>query len=141
MSGCHPMKKLPDILDEDVSPMVKQIQTLQERCHYLQEELEKLTLGTASDSVSFNERLDKLESKTMFMIGIEQHMKRDRWITQQIDRLDSVINSLSQKKPHKCPVCDGTRFSEVQIWNRHTNEIKKELGSCISCEGKGILWN
>lgn len=46
-----------------------------------------------------------------------------------------------QKKPHKCPVCDGSskihtglKFEEI-----YGTDLKTVI-SCHSCEGKGIVW-
>jgi len=60
-------------------------------------------------------------------------------LEERIKKLESNKNEdllyyiISNKKPHKCPNCYGRGFKEdMHILHRE---------ECISCEGKGILWN
>ena len=111
-----------------------------------------------------NERLDKLESKTMIMIDIEEHLKQISWVHQQINRLDTIISSLvdkiadianycykEKKTPHKCPVCEGIGSNKPELratmQSMSIDGVQCKAGesvffkaSCRSCEGKGVLW-
>lgn len=92
-----------------------------------------------------NERLDKLESKTMIMIDIQEHMKQSQWVYQQIERLDNCFSSVGQscKIPHRCPACDGTGKDKSRLVAQpYDQEIKVLVNpDCHACEGKGVLWN
>lgn len=73
-------------------------------------------------------RMDELEYKIH---------KLDRLIMPQINGINARIRSLeitdenNNKKPHKCPVCEGTR---------HCSSESGLSWQCESCEGKGIVW-
>jgi hypothetical protein len=85
---------------------------------------------------SIHKRIDETQH------GID-HMKendfnRNAHYLSQFDRLETEINTVRAlgsrayhtKKPHKCPVCDGSMYVE-----------SLGIGSkCHSCEGKGVLW-
>lgn len=90
-------------------------------------------------------RIEKLESKTMLMIDIEENLKQWKWVHEQINRLDMINNG--HKKPHKCPVCDGCgKFYSQPTNNIYEKlvDVKDEQGrivkNCYPCQGKGILW-
>jgi len=42
------------------------------------------------------------------------------------------------KKPHKCPVCEGMRTHKKMLM--HADQMVWVEDNCICCEGKGIVW-
>lgn len=80
---------------------------------------------------------------------IELFTKGDLKLESEIDALATEINtvralgsrSFHPKKPHKCPVCDGSGNHPDQS-PRLGCKVFIETGIyvCISCEGKGIIW-
>lgn len=73
-------------------------------------------------------------------------------ILAQLEELEtqvSIIRALGcrpyvkDKKPYKCPVCDGVGhlYRSENKDNMFTNfEFYREHASCHACEGKGIVW-
>lgn len=107
---------------EDASPMVKKIQELEIKLdnlidlfnHY-QEDNGSWKLGVKGDIVSLNQ---------CYLELVERIKEIDDWKKGLM--LISVMR-FPDKKPHRCPICDGTSFC-------------KEGMDCKACEGKGIVW-
>lgn len=68
---------------------------------------------------SANGRIDKLETDFKEKLDIDYK----KWV--------QYFNEVYPKRsPHKCPVCNG-----LGCWERNDG-----VASCITCEGKGIVW-
>ncbi len=67
----------------------------------------------------------------------DRHVRQideNRKSSQRIDDIETLIDvraENNEKKPHKCPVCDG----KGQWFEEPSNKYH-----CNSCEGKGIVW-
>ncbi len=48
-----------------------------------------------------------------------------------------LINGGYERKPHKCPVCEGEPLKE---WHEN-NGLARKIHICVSCDGKGIVWD
>lgn len=69
-------------------------------------------------------------------------------LTERIDKLEQsiletrilFINQLgNDKKPHKCPVCEGSCMRPNPLNSIENAKMPVNL-DCIVCEGKGIVW-
>lgn len=86
---------------------------------------------------------EKLESSKLSQ---ELDPKFWSYVTERLDNLESelmIVRALGScashtKKPHKCPVCDGVGFINC-LTNPIIKWVEKNV-KCISCEGKGIVW-
>jgi hypothetical protein len=89
-------------------------------------------------------KIDELElwTKKHEKEGVEygnEFEEINKKITQQLSEINFSINHIlcdldtgyRNKKPHKCPVCDGIGGTKV------SGTIDEE---CHACEGKGIVW-
>lgn len=111
-----------DVLSKPVSPMVENIQKLWERVIELEDFRRQQTDWC----------LDKQELLRI----IDSRLDSIELITIQLP----IPTKLVEKKPHKCPVCDG--LGEFEL---HSAEDIIKAGGvrfpvCNACEGKGIVW-
>lgn len=67
---------------------------------------------------------DRILIEDRFRILLHQH---EHIVNMLDDIFDIKMNQLSMKMPHRCPVCNGSRFEESGIL-------------CNPCDGKGIVW-
>ncbi len=58
-------------------------------------------------------------------------------LDKKIDELDLIPNP--ERKPHKCPVCEG-RKTHVSLATNKAGDKAFVEENCICCEGKGIIW-
>ena len=58
------------------------------------------------------------------------------------DRINENFQFEEYKRPHKCPVCDGTGKDRTRLtcdtFGPGTHKL--EHSNCNACEGKGIVW-
>jgi DnaJ-class molecular chaperone len=72
--------------------------------------------------------------------------ERNKKITNQLSQMNISLNYIlsdlevgyRNKKPHKCPVCDGAGMTNC-LTNSFIKYDEKNV-ICKSCEGKGIVW-
>lgn len=51
---------------------------------------------------------------------------------------------MPEKKPYKCPVCEGSGAVHISLYHKGTVEklpLENERESCRTCDGKGIVWS
>lgn len=109
-----------------------------------------------------NYRFDELEEKIK---SLQEHKIRqideNRKISVRVDELNDEIHEIDAnvqtlmdfmesiqssyfKKPHKCPICLGIGKITIQnqpIFEKGGKYINTDSkNTCISCEGKGIVW-
>lgn len=123
MSGCHVIN-YENISEEDYKKLSEQIKELETKLN-----IEK------------NKNLSELEQNKL-----KHQLDPQVWkfVTERLDKLETEINVLrylrsiehDPKKPHKCPVCEGSERYKFTP-SRGDSEITIE---CKSCEGKGIVW-
>jgi hypothetical protein len=99
------------------------------------EKLESWLYGDG-DISALNGRMSNLEKNNEF----DDHQRKR--LEDKINYLEELIYDVkaklreSDKKPHRCPICDGRGFYESMV--------PKEPGrldfTCKTCEGKGIVW-
>ena len=79
---------------------------------------------------SINNRLNEIYKSNAKVDKVLEH------ILDRIEHLETVVGEVElqsyDKKPHKCPACDG--FG-VKLQCDH-----ELLYACRACEGKGIVW-
>ncbi len=68
------------------------------------------------------------------LCGLEKRIcdlenKFDYWFDNGIKRIVKLENSNQSKIPHRCPICDGLGKATLFVH-----------GTCLVCEGKGIVW-
>ena len=57
---------------------------------------------------------------------------------EQLEKIEDMERQIySNKKPHKCPVCEGEGKKKIKYLSDGRPLI---VIDCISCEGKGIVW-
>lgn len=56
---------------------------------------------------------------------------------EEIKEFHALQGKQSTKNPHKCPVCEGSRYINQRL-NSMVNGVDKD--KCVACEGKGIVW-
>lgn len=115
MSGCHPMGMGCICSCHDLTPRVDKLEDLMKV-------LEKSIY-----------QMDSYECDSRVLIA----QLRNDFSELKKEILETRIQFINQlgndKKPHKCPVCDGRRC---------VPEINNppHLDVCLPCEGKGIVW-
>ena len=72
------------------------------------------------------QRIEKLEST--YQSDFEKTLE----VLGRLDDIDKLVNGNSYRRPHKCPICQGTGL----FYNFSTLVNEK----CKSCEGKCIVW-
>jgi len=139
--------------DKPVSPMVEQIQRLEERINKI--ESDKVSCNVTSNLNSkidrnyslLCERIEKLEQyysdwKKMPKFNLKELIDMNNEYKNKIENLEKRIEEISgfchrnwkhNHQPHKCPVCEGLGLR---------NDKSKVFvdSACKSCEGKGIIW-
>lgn len=127
MSGCHPTESIDDIREEeDVSPMVKKIQELENILNSFkqlfndyQEDNGSWKLGVKGDIVSLNDivmelekRISLTESDMNFVPSFDAIIELQQSyqglsceIRDLQEKMRDVISSIRIKYPHKCPSC------------------------------------
>lgn len=127
------LKLSPAYLQDSVSELKEKIKTLD----LLWESHEK-HVG------QFEVLCEKVEKLEQFIHG--EHSKSP-WQTEVENKLKSLETTLNivrsfggrplpSKKPHTCPVCDGTGENERFI----LASMPPKRPECKCCEGKGIIW-
>lgn len=111
------------------------------------------------------ERLDDLENLSTEKRLLELEKKIESLLAWKTVHLEDVLTQRFNKKPNKCPACDGAAFHNIrqnpliQIAHEcirecsicsshakhcsHCTEIAnaiKEMEKCKSCKGEGIVW-
>ena len=111
---------------------------------YKVEELEKHSFNHSTKIVSHNEslkildeRLKKLEQLNKPFVNYDDIQEIHRILKEHY----KLIFHRKDKKPHKCPVCEGRMFHTIahSYYGKLTNDELKEF-KCLTCEGKGIVW-
>ena len=92
------------------------------------------------ERVEFVERA--LENYREYKTGIEDLGTDVMYIKERLTKIESHFSGdyqliASKLMPHKCPICEGTGERE---WYENGG-VYRRIQKCISCEGKGILWN
>lgn len=142
MSGCHK----PDCLSQCCKDLLNKIGELSMKVNEMASSLrtfEKERVNPKFEEVrtqmeKHGDIIDSLVSDSCRLNDIplkvshlEQKMKDIEWL--HVDDEDGGMkNCVSNKKPHKCPACDGEGF------RLETEKFCEHL--CVSCEGKGIVW-
>ena len=90
----------------------------------LREKIEGIYVSTQFDIDRITGEIDKLKLEI-------KEIKRFQDITH--------LEYKSNKKPHKCPVCDGKVLNEIKIQRTESGRDKLVL-ECHACEGRGIVW-
>lgn len=103
------------------------------------------------EKISAEKRLIALEEK---IINLQLNHIDKMWVAinsiiKNIHRIDEVLKK--DKKPYKCPVCDGARYGKQELrasfQSMSVDGIQVKEGdsfyfkpTCTACEGKGIVW-
>lgn len=102
-------------------------------CHNPDSLLHDLNHGLAKCFERVEKLEDKLEEESD---NIEQHAEFINNIYKKINKLEREIQNMGtaisikyDKKPHKCPVCEGMG-----------GFLSTEPNMCPACDGKGIVW-
>lgn len=115
-------------LEKPVSPMVEQMQRLEERIKELED-------WTRTDEEVIYARIKELTDHKNYQTD------ENRKISRHVDELEKsfkvVLQFQENKKPHKCPVCNGKCSTTLKELTCGTPFI---VMPCSSCEGKGIVW-
>lgn len=142
MSGCH-TQKLPSCkhgfvdhcneCDNPVSPIIQQMQKLEERICCLELELK---------AKEFKADMNKDERWMECLAGVEKSFnqrleKSEKTIEELVTKIANIANYCYRQKkaPHSCPVCQG----KGNILNIHPNDMYFRQ-DCRACDAKGILW-
>jgi hypothetical protein len=108
-------EKLEKFHDEFKNILKEDIEEYQEIHEAIENRLTKLESSKLTQEldpkvwVHIHERLDRVESKTMLMIDVEENLKQWRWVHEQIARLDLVIKA----KEFGVQMEEGNRYMEV----------------------------
>lgn len=176
--------------EQDVSPMVKQIQELEKELKEVKETVNSIDgdmnfvstfesirilearLKEISDWMIekqelfryLDERIEKLEARTLLMVDVAEDMRQWKWVHEQISRLDLVISSIESKsnitimndllqrieklETHKNYQIDENRkisrhFDEIEEITKRITEDDMKAGrrphKCPVCEGYGMV--
>lgn len=96
----------------------------------------KCNACTESLPLSMNERVVRLEAHLNYQID------ENRKVSLRIDELKCTLNlhasaiAYKDKKPHKCPVCDG---KGKKLFGK-SGCVAGFEENCYPCQGKGIVW-
>lgn len=98
----------------------------------------------------YKEAIDKLYER-IAQLEMDRNSQKEK-----IDKLEAKINIMSAlvsrdshlKKPHRCPVCEGTQrdyFDALYPFSEYPPETKldhegRHYYDCRACEAKGIVW-
>lgn len=154
--ACSPLgipNYIPDpyIIDKPVSPMVEQMQRLEDRIIALEKQVDIHNRGLFNDMhYQYAEDIRKLK------IEGDTHCSSIVCLERKVEKLESsklaeefnpevwlhknALPYLESKKPHKCPSCDGYGEWELTSMEETIANGNKKFKPCKACEGKGILW-
>lgn len=136
------------------------IQTVLEENNIKQEQIDELYENDFDERISgienieIEQRLIKLEK---YSYAHEEYLKRidkialcnpdktlanQKFLNEKLAALEQLFYDEKEKfrnqdrKPHKCPVCDGSGFlGDVLLLS-----LPPTFAECKTCEGKGIIW-
>jgi len=98
----------------------------------------------------YHERLEEweeqLKSLTLKVNEIEDYVKMEDRVTVsdvliRLTKLEYAFDELKNKKPYKCPACDGKGYHHIyngMLLPTIPAQFPKE--NCKACNGKGIVW-
>ncbi len=96
--------------------------------------LEKSREAHSRSNKDIFERIEKLESNHTNQLSPLAYLN----LKEKIEKLEQLFYDEKEKfrnqdkKPHKCPVCDGTKFV-------YAIDIMKNI-ECNACKGASIVW-
>lgn len=99
--------------------------SLESRIDLIEQVVTSLDRSLDDYMIVHNQRYDKFK-------------KRIDELEEKIKRLESLTGH--DKKPQKCPVCEGKGRSFYTIFEQGTLYSSYREKTCLSCEGKGIVW-
>lgn len=120
-----------------------QIEALAERIKSLENQTTKDAVYNQNCFHGFLDKIKNLEEHKNYQID------ENRKVSKRLDEIDKqiietriqFINQIgNEKRPHTCPVCNGTGELELQSIEETINNDNKRFKTCHSCEGKGVLW-
>jgi DnaJ-class molecular chaperone len=90
----------------------------------------------------FNDRVERLEIQNNYQVDenrktsrrIDQLEKITESLEQKYNHTQERIKELKDKKPHMCPVCEGSGSRDIGI------ELVSIMAECNACDGEGIVW-
>lgn len=133
------ISKLDNAIDQVKDELSKEIAFIEARmnqpkdCH--------LTFDVQNLEKQIKEISKALENYREYKIDIEDLGTDVMYLKQSLKKLNQDSEVHPKKKPHKCPVCDGSGNHDDQTPRLmvlvHT---KTGIICCNSCEGKGIVW-
>ena len=111
---------------EDSSPMVKQMQVLEQNIQYAHDRICVLEQKIEDDDCQTFEIIESIGE-----------------LAKKVDdqKLENHISDAGKKVPNKCIICDGT--------GKHPDQTKRLLEKvftktgiycCNACDGSGVLW-
>lgn len=151
--------KLSQELDPKVWAYVhERINKIESNVSHLDINVAMLNLkASKNEDNNLTERIENIEKQ---LRSLEDHKNRqideNRKISHKVEGLEISISvnksdvsyahrkidemENSNKKPHKCPVCEGCGNDKgTQVQNPNYQFCMK-YASCNTCEGKGIVW-
>lgn len=136
MPVCKEHSALIEFYCERCSPIQRVLNNLLDRIVKLESKQEPLfTSEMHKDVTQLLNRVHRLEELMKF----SDHDER-------IHALESKFEVTHDKKPHKCPLCNGegkieTHSNIVEAFEtRIIDNLGRHFKKCNSCEGKGIIW-
>ncbi len=126
-------ERIVDVLEELENSDNERLDKLENSYNY------ESILDLMAASREFDERIDKLEEeKAQAKEVTEYYFEINRRLKEIENWKDFIMKSIvfsKDKKPHKCPVCEGKCKKMFELPSGGYYEI-----DCKSCDGKGIVW-
>lgn len=134
--------------DGDISAIHGCIRNIEKNMEYDEHQVKRL-----------EERLNNLEEQAaIHKTNLNRKWDANTELSQRLTEVETELNTVRAlgsrayhpRKPHKCPVCDGSGFSatirkandgfEVHGILVEKDETFMHTENCTPCQGKGIVW-